>query len=169
MITHLLRCHLMMEPTAVSSWRNLPSVHPVWKLLYPHTKGIMAINTLGRNKLIPAGGVADQVLSIGGGGHVSLMQKHYRSVTFDSYDLIKDLTDRGVMDLEKFNYKNDAVLLWKAIHHFVQEIIHLYYKNNKDVQTVFFATKFELNKCSFNTFVLMKPILLNQLTFKNII
>ena len=34
----------------------------------------MAINTLGRNELIPAGGVADQVLSIGGGGHIDLMK-----------------------------------------------------------------------------------------------
>ena len=136
MITHLLRCHLMMEPTAVASWRNLSSVHPVWKLLYPHTKGIMAINTLGRKKLIPKGGIADKVLSIGDGGHISLMQKHYRSVTFDSYDLIKDLSDRGLMDLEKFNYKNDAVLLWKAIHRFVEEIIHVYYKNNEDVKMV---------------------------------
>ena len=136
MITHLLRCHLMMEPTAVASWRNLPSVHPVWKLLYPHTKGIMAINTLGRNELISAGGIADQVLSIGGGGQIDLMQKHYRSLTFDSYDLIKNLTDRGVMDLKKFHYKNDAVQLWDAIKNFVKGIIYIYYKNDNDVKKV---------------------------------
>ncbi|XP_028397585.1 allene oxide synthase-lipoxygenase protein-like [Dendronephthya gigantea] len=134
MITHLLRCHLMMEPTAVSSWRNLPSVHPVWKLLYPHTKGILAINTLGRNELIPPGGVADKVLSIGGGGHVTLMQKHYRRVTFDSYDLVKNLTERGVKDLPKFYYKDDALLLWEAIRQLVEDIIHIYYKDDKSVK-----------------------------------
>ena len=136
MVTHLLRCHLMMEPTAVSSWRNLPSVHPVWKLLYPHTKGIMAINTLGRNKLIAPGGAADKVLSIGGGGQITLMQKYYRGVTFDTYDLVKDLTERGVKDLSKFHYKNDALSLWEAIHQFVQDIIYIYYKNDKEVQKV---------------------------------
>ena len=136
MITHLLRCHLMMEPTAVASWRNLSSVHPVWKLLYPHTKGIMAINTLGRNKLIPEGGAADKVLSIGGGGQVTLMQKYYRSVSFDSYDLIKDLTERGVKDLRKFHYKNDALLLWDAIRQFVQDIIYIYYNDKKEVLKV---------------------------------
>ncbi|CAB4012276.1 allene oxide synthase-lipoxygenase -like [Paramuricea clavata] len=133
MISHLLRCHLMMEPTAVASWRNLSSVHPVWKLLYPHTKGIMAINTLGRNKLIPEGGAANKVLSIGGGGHVTLMQKYYRSVSFDSYDLVKDLTDRGVKYLRKFHYKNDALLLWNAIQQFVQDIIYIYYNDKKQV------------------------------------
>ena len=136
MITHLLRCHLMMEPTAVASWRNLPSVHPVWKLLYSHTKGIMAINTLGRNKLIPDGGIADKVLSIGDGGQITLMQKYYRSVTFDSYDLEKDLNERGVKDLRKFYYKDDALLLWDAIQHFVAEIISLYYTNDEQVQKV---------------------------------
>nr|AAY98506.1 11R-lipoxygenase [Gersemia fruticosa] len=134
MITHLLRCHLMMEPTAVSSWRNLPSVHPVWKLLYPHTKGIMAINTLGRNDLIPTGGAADKVLSIGGGGQVTLMQKHYRSVTFDSYDLVKDLRQRGVDGLRKFYYKDDALLLWNVIHQFVQDIIQIYYNDDDSVK-----------------------------------
>ena len=68
MIAHLLRCHLCMEPFAVASWRQLPSLHPVWKLLKPHTVGIIAINTLGREKLISPGGTADKLLSIGGGG-----------------------------------------------------------------------------------------------------
>ena len=51
MVTHLLRCHLMMEPIAVSTWRQLPSLHPVRKLLFPHIKGVLAINTLGRPKI----------------------------------------------------------------------------------------------------------------------
>jgi len=68
MITHLLRTHLFMEPISLASWRNLPSLHPVWKLLIPHVRGVLAINTLGRERLIPAGGVADNTLSLGGGG-----------------------------------------------------------------------------------------------------
>ena len=57
-----------MEPIAVATRRQLPSLHPLWKLLSPHLRGILAINTLGRETLIPVGGVADYVLSIGGGG-----------------------------------------------------------------------------------------------------
>lgn len=68
MITHLLRTHLFMEPIAVATWRQLPSLHPLWKLLTPHLRGVFAINTVGREKLIPAGGVADHTLSVGGGG-----------------------------------------------------------------------------------------------------
>lgn len=68
MITHLFRTHLFMEPIAVACWRNLPSLHPVWKLLTPHMRGVLAINTLARERLLPAGGVADNTISVGGGG-----------------------------------------------------------------------------------------------------
>lgn len=72
MITHLLRTHLFMEPIAVATWRQLPSVHPLWKLLIPHIKGVLAINTVARELLLPAGGVADHTLSVGGGGKMLL-------------------------------------------------------------------------------------------------
>ena len=139
MITHLLRCHLMMEPISVSTWRQLPSLHPVWKLLYPHIKGVLAINALGRQKLIAPGGVADQVLSVGGGGHVRLMQRYYRSITWESYNLPHVLKKRGVDDkdkLPKFYYRDDALDLWSAIGNFVKDIIHLYYLKDDDVVKV---------------------------------
>ena len=139
MITHLLRCHLMMEPISVAAWRQLPSLHPVWKLLFPHIKGVLAINTLGRGRLIAKGGVSDQTLSIGGGGHVKLMQKYYRSITWGSYDLPKMLKERGVDDSEKlprFYYRDDALSLWNAIATFVKEILDLYYSSDSDVAKV---------------------------------
>ena len=68
MVTHLLRTHLFMEPIAVASYRQLPTIHPVWKLLAPHIRGVLAINTLGRDVLIAEGGVADHTLTVGGGG-----------------------------------------------------------------------------------------------------
>ena len=57
-----------MEPVAIASYRQLPTIHPLWKLLSPHIRGILAINTFGRGRLIADGGVADNTLSVGGGG-----------------------------------------------------------------------------------------------------
>ena len=139
MITHLLRCHLMMEPIAVGAWRQLPSLHPVWKLLSPHIKGVLAINTLGREKLIAKGGVADNILAVGGGGHVVLMQRYYKNITWDSYDLPNQLKKRGLLEkdkLPKFYYRDDALDLWNAINNFVKQTIHLSYASYKDVLTV---------------------------------
>lgn len=69
MVTHLLRTHLFMEPIAVASYRQLPTLHPLYKLLSPHIRGVLAINTLGRDVLIAEGGVADNTLTVGGGGN----------------------------------------------------------------------------------------------------
>lgn len=70
MVTHLLRTHLFMEPIAVASYRQLPTLHPLYKLLSPHIRGVLAINTLGRDVLIAEGGVADNTLTVGGGGNI---------------------------------------------------------------------------------------------------
>ena len=70
MVTHLLRTHLFMEPIAVASYRQLPTLHPLFKLLSPHIRGVLAINTLGRDVLIAEGGVADNTLTVGGGGNI---------------------------------------------------------------------------------------------------
>ena len=69
MITHLLRTHLFMEPIAVATYRQVPTLHPLYKLLSPHIRGVLAINTLGRDVLIAEGGVADNTLTVGGGGN----------------------------------------------------------------------------------------------------
>jgi len=137
MITHLLRTHLFMEPIAVASRRQLPSLHPLWKLLAPHLKGVMAINTLGRERLIPAGGVADNTLSLGGGGHVALMKKYYKNMSWSSYDLPKVLKERGVLNAKKlpgFHYRDDALRLWQAIRDYVSSILSIYYHSDKEIQ-----------------------------------
>lgn len=138
MVTHLLRTHLFMEPIAVASYRQLPTIHPVWKLLAPHIRGVLAINTLGRDVLIAEGGVADNTLTVGGGGHVTLMKKFYKSSsTWPSYILPQVLKDRGVDDPEKlpnFHYREDSLKLWAAIADFVKEILSGYYHSDGEVQ-----------------------------------
>ena len=101
MITHLLRTHLVIECFAVAAWRNLPSLHPVFKLLFPHIKSVMAINTMGRKELIGRGGISDLTLSIGGGGHLEVIEKFYKSFTWDMMDIPLDLERRGLLDEKK--------------------------------------------------------------------
>ncbi|XP_031557674.1 allene oxide synthase-lipoxygenase protein-like [Actinia tenebrosa] len=136
MISHLLRTHLTMECFAVSSWRNLPSIHPVFKLLFPHIRSVMAINTLGRKDLINKGGISDVTLSIGGGGHIQLIQKFYKKFTWDMLDVPKDLERRGLTNKEKlpnFLYREDALVLWETIFDFIREIMGVYYHSDNDV------------------------------------
>ncbi|KAK3734228.1 hypothetical protein QZH41_012948 [Actinostola sp. cb2023] len=136
MVTHLLRTHLIMECFAVAAWRELPSVHPVFKLLYPHIRSVMAINTIGRKELISKGGISDVTLSIGGGGHLEIIQKFYKEFAWDIVNIPANLEKRGLLDREKlpnFYYRDDALTLWKEITTFLSDIVGLYYHSDTDV------------------------------------
>ncbi|XP_046861552.1 allene oxide synthase-lipoxygenase protein-like [Xenia sp. Carnegie-2017] len=135
--THLLRTHLTTEPFALSTWRNLSSAHPIFKLLQPHIYGVLAIDTIGRKELIGKGGIVDLSLSLGGGGHVTFMEKCFKQTTFQDYNLPKNLKKRGVNDpskLPEYYYRDDGLALWEAIEKFVGEIVGIFYKRDDDVK-----------------------------------
>ncbi|XP_028396594.1 allene oxide synthase-lipoxygenase protein-like isoform X2 [Dendronephthya gigantea] len=133
---HLLRTHLVMEAFSVAAWRQLPSIHPVFQLLFPHLRSVMAINTIGRNELVSKGGIVDKTLSIGGGGHIELLEKTYSNFMFEMLSLPDMLKSRGVDDTDKlpnYYYRDDGLLLWAAISNFIVEFLSIFYHSDDDV------------------------------------
>ena len=85
----MLKTHFVMEPFAVAAWRKLPSLHPVFKILYPYLRPVMAINNVIRNN------TADNE------GAMQLMEKTYKTFKFGVLSLPEMLKQRGVDDPEK--------------------------------------------------------------------
>ena len=52
MRSHLAYTHLLVEPFAVATFRCLPKQHPVFKVLREHLQFVIAINVIGRARLI---------------------------------------------------------------------------------------------------------------------
>ncbi|XP_034538666.1 arachidonate 5-lipoxygenase-like [Notolabrus celidotus] len=136
-ITHLLRTHLVSEAFAIAMYRQLPAVHPVFKLLVPHIRYTIAINTKARDQLINEGGVFDKANAIGGGGQVLLIQKAMQSLTFRSLcfpDMIKSQNLDNKDELPTCFYRDDGYMVWEAIKNFVSDVVNIYYTSDEMVQ-----------------------------------
>eukprot|EP00058_Branchiostoma_floridae_P025706 XP_002611196.1 hypothetical protein BRAFLDRAFT_119646 [Branchiostoma floridae] len=129
-VSHLLDTHLIMEPFAVATYRQLPGVHPLYKLLVPHFRGMLGINVFIREALIKEGSVLDSVMSLGPQGRHELLRKCYKAFNIRALDLPASLKDRGLDDfrlLPGYRYRDDGMLIWGCIEKFVTDMLSLHY------------------------------------------
>ncbi|XP_062340075.1 polyunsaturated fatty acid lipoxygenase ALOX15B-like [Osmerus eperlanus] len=131
---HLLRTHLLCEVFAVALLRNLPMVHPLYKLLVPHTHYTIQINSMARSLLISEKGVFTQYAVSGGEGMFTILRRALSSLTYSSLCLPEDIAARDLESIPNFYYRDDGLRLWDIIHRFVQGVIGHYYKSDFDVQ-----------------------------------
>ncbi|WP_374527198.1 lipoxygenase family protein [Novosphingobium sp.] len=136
LFAHLAHTHLVIEAVAVATRRHLAEVHPLWALLVPHFEGTLFINYEAATSLITPNGPIDRIF----GGTIASSQQMAADARF-AFDfnakmLPHDLKARGVDDagmLPDFPYRDDALLVWQAIHEWVQGYVGLYYAADSDV------------------------------------
>lgn len=136
LFTHLARTHLVIEAFAVATHRHLAEVHPVWALLVPHFEGTLFINDQAATSLIAAGGPIDHIFA--GTITSSQLAAVDDRLAFDFYGkmLPADLAARGVgtgSTLADYPYRDDALLVWGAIHGWAKAYVEHYYASDADV------------------------------------
>ncbi|XP_070835927.1 hydroperoxide isomerase ALOXE3-like [Chaetodon trifascialis] len=131
---HLLRTHLLAEVFAVSLLRHMPMVHPLYKLLIPHTRYTLQINFLARLLLISETGVFTEFAASGGEGMMTILKRSLSSLSYSSLCIPDDIAERGLQAVPNFYYRDDGLRLWDIIHRFVQGILSYYYKDDTEVQ-----------------------------------
>ncbi len=139
---HLGQIHLVMEPIALATVRELAARHPVNVLLKPHFEFIMATNSRGDEVLINPGGLVDVIFP---GTLESSLKLTERGVSdffnnFSSFALPNNLRQRGVDNpstLRDFPYRDDGLLLWNTLEDYISRYIGIYYKSNHDVRQDF--------------------------------
>jgi arachidonate 15-lipoxygenase len=136
MHTHLCRTHLVMEPFAVVTPRQLAVNHPLRILLKPHFRFMLANNDLARKRLVSRGGLVDQLLAGTLQESLQIVVDGYKDWSLDQFALPTELKNRGMDDVERlphYPYRDDGILLWNAINKFVYNYLELYYKTSADL------------------------------------
>ncbi|XP_058629907.1 polyunsaturated fatty acid 5-lipoxygenase-like isoform X5 [Onychostoma macrolepis] len=133
LVTHLLKTHLVSEVFEIAMYRQLSSVHPVYKLLMPHVRFTIAINAEAREKLISKNGIFSKVGSISVDGMGTLMQNGM-TLTYKSLCFPEEIKARGMEDVPKYYYRDDGMRIWEAINCFVFAVVKIYYDSDEKVQ-----------------------------------
>jgi len=138
-VSHLGRTHLFVEPFVLATHNQLSPTHPLFILLTPHFVGTLAINDAAQSNLIAAGGFVDKLLSGSIDQSRVLAVKGAQSylLNVNTSALPQTLAQRGVDDsgsLPDYPYRDDALLLWNAIHQWIENYMSRYYTSDEAVQ-----------------------------------
>ncbi|MBD2058400.1 lipoxygenase [Oculatella sp. FACHB-28] len=135
LIDHLCNTHLSMEAFAIATSRQLPVGHPLYQLLRPHFRFLLAINTRGNTLLLAEDAAIEDLLAPTREASVSLINQSYRQRSFTDGALPYDIARRGLEPefLPDFAYRDDAQLLWDAIATYVSSYLQRYYRDDAAV------------------------------------
>ncbi|XP_037396904.1 polyunsaturated fatty acid lipoxygenase ALOX15B-like isoform X1 [Pygocentrus nattereri] len=133
MIAHLLRTHLLAEVYTLSTLHNLPTVHPVYKLLIPHTQYTLHINTLGRERLMANKGLFNQYTAASQEGMELLLRKDLASLQYSTLCLPDDIEARGLKDIPNFYYRDDGQAVWDILTKYAGGVLKVYYSSDTEV------------------------------------
>ena len=117
--------------------RNLPDAHPVYKLLRPHTRYTVAINSKARESLLGPNGTIAAVFSIGSEGQNEVLRRAGKKYSVNWSHIKINVELRGVQDpslLPLYHYRDDGIKIWDALKEYGESIINLFYPNDDTVK-----------------------------------
>ncbi|XP_067428075.1 hydroperoxide isomerase ALOXE3-like [Thunnus thynnus] len=132
-VHHLMNTHYLAEAYTIATLRNFPVIHPIYKLLIPHFRYTLPINTDGRKVLFgPEGALS--ISSLGYEGLIEIQRRSLSELTYSSLCLPENITARGLESIPNFYYRDDGLKLWNIINSFVTEIVEHYYPSDCEVE-----------------------------------
>ncbi|GFP94419.1 linoleate 13s-lipoxygenase 2-1 chloroplastic [Phtheirospermum japonicum] len=147
LVSHWLRTHCCTEPYIIATNRQLSAMHPIYRLLHPHLRYTMEINSLAREALINGNGIIETSFSPGKYSMELSSVAYDKLWRFDLQALPADLISRGMavedpsaphglkLTIEDYPYATDGLLLWDAIKQWITDYVTYYYPEASLVQS----------------------------------
>ncbi|XP_027344673.1 linoleate 13S-lipoxygenase 2-1, chloroplastic-like [Abrus precatorius] len=147
LISHWLRTHCAVEPFIIATHRQLSTMHPIYRLLHPHLRYTMRINSLARQVLISANGVIETSFSTNKYSMEISSVAYDQLWQFDLQALPNDLVHRGMavvdpnaphglkLTIEDYPFANDGLLIWDAIKQWVTDYVNHYYPSPNIIES----------------------------------
>ncbi|XP_068580558.1 hydroperoxide isomerase ALOXE3-like [Cebidichthys violaceus] len=132
-VQHLMNTHFLAEVYTVAALRSFSVIHPLYKLLFPHFRYTLHVNTASRTTLLGPDGVLSKS-SLGYDGLMELMRRALSEMTYSSLCLPENITARGLESIPNFYYRDDGLKLWNIINSFVKAVVEYYYPSDSVVR-----------------------------------
>ncbi|ONM32675.1 lipoxygenase12 [Zea mays] len=130
------------EPFIIATKRQMSAMHPIHKLLEPHFKDNMQINTLARSILLSAGGILERTMYPGKYA-MEMSSAIYSEWRFTEQSLPNELVKRGMaskmgggaiaLHVEDYPYAVDGMDVWRAIEGWVRTYCAHFYHSDAAV------------------------------------
>lgn len=147
LVSHWLLTHSCTEVYIIAANRQLSAMHPIYRLLDPHFRYTMEINSLAREALVNAGGIIESSFSPGKYAMELSSYAYDKLWQFDLQALPADLINRGMavedptaphgvkLTIDDYPYATDGLLLWDTIKEWVTDYVTHYYTESSLVES----------------------------------
>ncbi|XP_042514700.1 linoleate 13S-lipoxygenase 2-1, chloroplastic-like [Macadamia integrifolia] len=147
LVSHWLRTHCCTEPYIIAANRQLSAMHPIYRLLHPHFRYTMKINSLARLALINANGIIESSFSPRKYSMELSSVAYDKFWRFDMEGLPADLIRRGMavkdptaehgvkLTIKDYPFADDGLLIWTAIKQWVGDYVNHYYPDSTLVES----------------------------------
>ena len=136
-ITHLAQTHLLIEPMAISLHKNMAPTHPLYVLLHRHILHTLVINDNAIKTLVNQDQYLDRMVGTSTASTFAIVEKARLDFDFKMRTPPNRFAANQTADastLAHYPYRDDGLMVWAAINHWIKSYVDLYYADDSVVQ-----------------------------------
>lgn len=133
-VVHYLWTHVVGEKFVLATCRQLSPRHPLRRLLGPHHAHTLQMNRNGVQRLMVDDGLFDSAFAAGRDGKAAAITWGNERWRFWRMIHPENVERRGLEGLRDHPWRDDAKLVWDAVHEHVQEYVGRFYGSDVAVQ-----------------------------------